>query len=139
LGRAADKGGISPAAISGGAMNILVVDDSRVMRLIVKKTLREAGFGGHDVSEAEDGAQALDAIRASSPDLVMCDWNMPNMTGIELLEALKAEGIETNFGFVTTESTAEMRGRATEAGANFMIVKPFTPEAFQQALEPVLG
>ena len=120
-------------------MKILVVDDSRAMRMIVKKTLREAGFGGHDIEEAEDGAKALDAIKAETPDVVMSDWNMPNMNGIELLEAVNAEGIRTKFGFVTTESTTEMRKRATDAGAKFMIAKPFTPESFQKALEPVFA
>ncbi|MFT5173908.1 MAG: two-component system chemotaxis response regulator CheY [Gammaproteobacteria bacterium] len=119
-------------------MNILVVDDSRAMRMIVKKTLRDAGFGGHDITEAEDGVKALAAIKADPPDVVMSDWNMPNMNGIELLEALNEEGIKTRFGFVTTESTAEMRKRAVDAGAKFMIAKPFTAESFQSALQPVL-
>ena len=120
-------------------MNILVVDDSKAMRLIVKKTLRAAGYGDHDIDEAEDGALALEKIKDATPDVVLSDWNMPNMTGMELLEALNTEGIRTKFGFVTTESTAEMRHRAISAGAQFMIAKPFTPESFQSALEPVIG
>ena len=69
-------------------MKILIVDDSTAMRMIVKKTLRLAGFEGHELSEVDDGAKALAAIKASKPDLVLSDWNMPNMTGMQLLEAL---------------------------------------------------
>jgi len=117
-------------------MNIMVVDDSLAMRLIVMKTLREAGYGGHDITQASDGAKALEAIQQETPDLVLCDWNMPNMTGPELLETLKDEGIKLKFGFVTTEASEEMRERAAELGANFLIAKPFTPESFQEKLNP---
>lgn len=117
-------------------MKIMIVDDSIAMRMIVKKTLRQAGFEGHEISEAEDGAKALVAIKAASPDLVLSDWNMPNMTGIELLERLSADGVKVKFGFVTTEATAEMKVRATSAGAQFLISKPFTPESFKEALAP---
>ncbi|NOX68918.1 MAG: response regulator [Gammaproteobacteria bacterium] len=120
-------------------MKILVVDDSSAMRMMVIRTLRQAGFGGNDVEQAEDGSVALEAIRNSLPDLVLADWNMPNMTGIELLSALRAESIDVTFGFITTESTSEMRKRATEAGANFMISKPFTVESFQRALSAVMS
>ncbi|MEZ5541425.1 MAG: response regulator [Pseudomonadota bacterium] len=119
-------------------MNIMVVDDSLAMRLIVMKTLREAGFNGHDFTQAEDGAKALAAIKSSEPDLVLCDWNMPNMTGPELLQALNDEGIKVKFGFVTTEATPEMKNRATEMGARFLIAKPFTPDSFKETLTPFI-
>ncbi len=115
-------------------MKIMVVDDSVAMRMIVKKTLRLAGFEGHELTEAEDGAKALATIKASKPDLVLSDWNMPNMTGLQLLEALTTEGIKLTFGFVTTEVTPEMRVKATAAGAKFLIAKPFTPESFKEQL-----
>ena len=115
-------------------MKILIVDDSTAMRMIVRKTLRLAGFEGHEFSETDDGAKALTAIKGSPPDLVLSDWNMPNMTGIELLETLRKEGIKLKFGFVTTEATPDMRARATTAGASFLISKPFTPESFKDAL-----
>jgi two-component system chemotaxis response regulator CheY len=117
-------------------MKILIVDDSMAMRMIVRKTLRQAGFDGHEISEADDGAKALAAITASAPDLVLSDWNMPNMTGIELLENLKKAGSKVPFGFVTTEATPDMRTRASGAGAKFLISKPFTPESFKEALGP---
>ena len=115
-------------------MKILIVDDSSAMRMIVKKTLRQAGFEGHDISEVEDGAKALATIKASKPDLVLSDWNMPNMTGIQLLEALTADGVKVTFGFITTEATPEMRAKATSAGAKFLISKPFTPDSFKEHL-----
>ena len=115
-------------------MKILIVDDSLAMRLIVMKTLREAGFDGHEFSQAEDGALALEQVRNDKPDLILCDWNMPNMTGPEFLQALADEDIDTTFGFVTTETTQEMKDKASEMGARFMISKPFTPESFRSAL-----
>ena len=120
-------------------MKILVADDSRVMRQIVVRTLRQAGFGGHDIVEAADGAEGLSMVTAERPDLVLSDWNMPNMTGIEFLRALRGSGDQTPFGFVTSEGSDEMRGLASSAGAMFLIAKPFTAETFEDALGPVLG
>jgi two-component system chemotaxis response regulator CheY len=120
-------------------MKVLIVDDSRAMRLIVQRTLRQAGYEGLDVEEASNGKEAYDLIRNSPPDVVLCDWNMPEMNGIDLLEKLRNEGDKTRFGFVTSEGTAEMRGRAEGAGALFLIEKPFTVERFQQCLGPILG
>jgi two-component system chemotaxis response regulator CheY len=119
-------------------MKILVVDDSKAMRMIVRRTLRQAGFVDHLVTEATNGIEALATARESKPDLILSDWNMPEMSGIELLDALKAEGLSVNFGFITTERTPEMRERASRSGASFLIVKPFTPEDFQKALSPIL-
>jgi two-component system chemotaxis response regulator CheY len=113
---------------------ILVVDDSKAMRMIVRRTLRQAGFGDCEVDEAANGIEALACIEKSQPDLILCDWNMPEMNGYELLTQLRAQQKVVKFGFVTTESTPEMVTRATEAGALFLISKPFTPEQFQSAL-----
>jgi len=120
-------------------MRILIADDSRVMRQIVKRTLRQAGYADAEVSEAENGQEALTAITAEAPDLVLSDWNMPEMTGIELLVALRAKGHAVPFGFVTSEGSPEMRAKAESAGALFLVAKPFTPDSFREALEPVLG
>ncbi len=120
-------------------MDILVVDDSLAMRMIVIKTLREAGYGGHDIAQAADGALALEHIKGNQPDLILCDWNMPNMTGPELLDALKNEGFNMPFGFITTEGTDIMREKASELGARFLIAKPFTPESFKSELDRYLN
>ena len=118
---------------------ILVVDDSKAMRLIVRRTLRQAGFGECEVDEAANGVEALAAIEKARPDLVLSDWNMPEMNGYELLTQLNARNIKVRLGFVTTESTPEMQAKASEAGASFLIAKPFTAEQFQAALSPFLG
>lgn len=120
-------------------MDIVIADDSRVMRQIVLRTLRQAGFDHHTYVEAVDGADALDKIGATGPELVLSDWNMPNMSGIELLRALRAGGNEVPFGFITSEGSPQMRDEAEQAGATFLIAKPFTPEAFEQALAGILG
>ncbi|MGQ0843543.1 MAG: response regulator [Sporichthyaceae bacterium] len=120
-------------------MKVLIVDDSRVMRQIVGRTLRQAGFGDLDLVEAENGRQGCDQVAAERPDLVLSDWNMPEMSGIEFLRALRGSGNQIPFGFVTSEGTAEMREAAAAAGALFLVAKPFTPECFAEALTPVLG
>jgi two-component system chemotaxis response regulator CheY len=120
-------------------MRILIVDDSKAMRLIVTRTLRQAGFAGHDIVEATNGREAMKSVQDQSPDLVLSDWNMPEMSGYELLTSLRASGMDVPFGFVTSETSTQMRERATSAGATFLIAKPFSPEDFQDALEPVLA
>jgi two-component system chemotaxis response regulator CheY len=119
-------------------IRVLVTDDSRVMRQIVIRTLRQAGYDW-DVREAADGAEALEAVRADEPDVVLSDWNMPNLNGIDLLRRLRAEGFATPFGFVTSEGSPEMRAQAEAAGALFHIAKPFTPDAFREVIDPVLA
>lgn len=120
-------------------MRIVVADDSRVMRQIVIRTLRQAGYASHEVVEAANGAEALNLVRDNAPDLVLSDWNMPEMTGIELLRALRAAGNDVPFGFVTSEGSPEMRETAADAGAMFLIAKPFDADTFRDALDPVLG
>lgn len=120
-------------------MKILIADDSRVMRQIVTRTLRQAGFGDHDLVEAADGQQAADMAEAEKPDLVISDWNMPEMTGIEVLRKLRAAGNDVKFGFVTSECTEEMKQAAESAGSAFFIVKPFTADQFEQTFSPILG
>ena len=119
-------------------MKVMIVDDSTSMRLIVKRTLKQAGYD-MDYLEAEDGSVALEKIDDYNPDLVLCDWNMPIMNGIDFLKAIREAGNAAKFGFVTTESTAEMRAAAKEAGAQFLVAKPFTAESFTSALRPVIG
>jgi two-component system chemotaxis response regulator CheY len=119
------------------AMKFLIVDDSKVMRQIVKKTLREAGFGDVEIVEASDGAEALTQFAAHAPTVVLSDWNMPVKSGIDFLTELRASGNAVPFGFVTSEGSDAMRAKATEAGALFLIVKPFKPEDFEKALAPL--
>ena len=117
---------------------ILVVDDSKAMRMIVRRTLKQAGFGHYDVEEATNGADALGKIRGNAPRLVLSDWNMPDMSGYELLTKLREEKLNVPFAMITTEGTPEMRAKAAEAGALFLIQKPFTPEELARAVGTVL-
>ncbi|CAB4928972.1 MAG: response regulator [Actinobacteria bacterium] len=120
-------------------MKILVTDDSRVMRQIVIRTLRQAGYDDVDIVEAEDGVECLAKVGSDAPDLVLSDWNMPNMSGLECLKALRAQGSTVPFGFVTSEGSPEMREQAAQAGALFLIAKPFTADTFRDELDSVLA
>ena len=120
-------------------MKVLIVDDSKAMRSIVMRSLRQAGFGAHTFEEAVNGLEALKAIQAAPPDLVLADWNMPEMNGLALLQALRAEGLRTRFGFITSESSTEIRDLALSNGATFLLTKPFTVESLQATLTPYLS
>ncbi|MEZ6092873.1 MAG: response regulator [Pirellulaceae bacterium] len=120
-------------------MKVLIVDDSKAMRMIIQRTLKQAGFGGHNYIEAENGKHALEVIEQEHPETILSDWNMPEMKGIELLRALRDKGINTRFGFITSESGTEILQEAKAAGAEFLITKPFTPDRFAAELEDVLG
>ncbi len=119
-------------------MKILIVDDSKAMRSIVRRTIAAVG---PEVAfeEATNGAEALAKIKESAPGLVVADWNMPEMTGIELLKQLRAGGSDVKLGFVTSEGTDEMKQEAASAGAAFFLSKPFSNEDLQAALQPLLG
>ena len=119
-------------------MTLLIVDDSKAMRMIVRRTLRQAGFH-QELAEASSVVEALNAIQAGQIDLVLCDWNMPEMTGLDLLQKLQNEGRKIKFGFVTSESASDMQNTAKDAGALFFITKPFTPDVFREVLDPILG
>jgi two-component system, chemotaxis family, chemotaxis protein CheY len=120
-------------------MDILLVDDSKTMRMIVQRAIRQAGFRGVTVGEAENGAQALEKLREAQPKLVLSDWNMPEMSGIDLLVKLRASQNKVPFGFITTEASAEIRELAMNSGATFLLSKPFSPEEMEEALSPILG
>jgi two-component system, chemotaxis family, chemotaxis protein CheY len=119
-------------------MNILIVDDSKAMRAIVIRAVKGAGFADACFKEVGNGAEALAAIRERSPDLVLSDWNMPEMSGFQLLQALRAEGNAVKVGLVTSESDPKLRDQAMEAGALFILCKPFTPDAVKAALQATL-
>ena len=120
-------------------MDILLVDDSRTMRLLVQRAIRQAGYRGLTVDEAGDGAEALEKLSKQQPKLILSDWNMPNMSGIELLQKVRAAKMTVPLGFITSEASAEIKDLAFKHGAKFLITKPFTPEDVQNALDPILG
>jgi two-component system chemotaxis response regulator CheY len=120
-------------------MDILLVDDSRTMRMIVQRAIRQAGYRGLTIGEAENGAQALEKLRVEQPTLILSDWNMPEMSGFDFLKQVRAEQNEVPFGFITSETSKGIKDIAMSAGATFLISKPFTPEDIQRALSPILG
>jgi len=120
-------------------MKILIVDDSKAMRMIVRRTLRQAGFEAHDVEEASNGREALTKVEGYAPDLVLSDWNMPELSGLDFLRHLRARGNEVKFGFITSEGTPEMRETAATNGAKFLISKPFDGDTLREVLTPYLS
>ncbi|MBF0492228.1 MAG: response regulator [Deltaproteobacteria bacterium] len=115
-------------------MKILIVDDSKAMRMIVSRNIRQSGIEISELKEAGNGKEALAVMENWTPDLILSDWNMPEMSGIEFLQKMNEREIKIKFGFVTAEGTAEMKKLAFDTGALFLIAKPFTPEAFKQNL-----
>jgi len=115
-------------------MLLILADDSAVMRRIVLRTLRQVGLANLQVLEASDGNILVDLVRANDADLVLSDWNMPNMTGLEALKAIRAGGSQVPFGFITSEGTDAMREQAEKAGASFLLVKPFTADGMEKVL-----
>lgn len=117
-------------------MKVLIVDDSRAMRMIVKRTLGQTDVGKCEIVEAANGAEGLTQVEAENPDLVLCDWNMPEMSGIEFLTKLRESGSEVAFGFITSESGEDIKTLAMETGAQFIITKPFTAQSLNAVLVP---
>jgi two-component system chemotaxis response regulator CheY len=123
----------------GFIMDILLVDDSRTMRSIVQRAIRQAGYRSLTVCEAENGLQALEKLRGEQPRLILSDWNMPEMSGLDLLKNVRAAGSEIPFGFITSEVSKAMKDLAIDSGANFLICKPFSTEDIGDAISPILG
>lgn len=118
-------------------MRVLVVDDSSTMRRILINCLAKMQIT--DVSQAGDGAEALTVLGAQGPfDLLLTDWNMPNVGGLDLLKAVKAEPKYATMPviIVTTEAEKDRIVEAIKCGAANYIVKPFTPEILQEKLRP---
>lgn len=116
-------------------MKILIVDDFATMRKILKNILTQIGF--KNIMEAEVGNEALRALKKEKFDLVLCDWSMPEMPGIELLEKIRSdqELKEIPFIMVTAEAKKEKILEAVKAGVSNYIVKPFTTETADEKLK----
>ncbi len=119
-------------------MKVLLVDDSGTMRSIQKKIL--VAMGITDISEAADGALALKAVAAARPDLIMMDWNMPNLSGIEALKKLKGDPATKAIPviMVTSESEKTAILEAIKIGAANYIVKPFNADIIKEKIGPFL-
>lgn len=114
----------------------LIVDDSRVVRKVAKRMLEGLGF---NVQEAENGKQALEMCAKELPDLILLDWNMPEMDGIQFLEKFRKDpqSSKTRIVFCTTENTMDKISRAITCGANEYIMKPFDEGILKFKLQQV--
>lgn len=108
-------------------MKFLLVDDSSTMRKIQRRTLEKLGF--EDIVEAEDGLKALEALAQHNPDIILTDWNMPNMNGLEFVQKVRETNKHIPMVMVTTEAEKGKVVQAIQAGINDYLIKPFTPEA----------
>ena len=118
-------------------MKVLVVDDFATMRRILKNILKQIGFS--NINEVENGKEALKELMSGDYDLVLCDWNMPEMTGIELLSQVRAEEQlkDLPFVMVTAEAQKDNIIDAVKAGVTSYVVKPFTAETIDAKLRKV--
>ena len=119
-------------------MKILVVDDFTTMRKVVRNLLKQAGY--ENIVEAEDGVSALRVLKTQKIDFIISDWNMPNMTGIELLKAVRADSEvgKTPFLMVTAEALQDNVIAAVKAGVSNYIVKPFTAEVLNEKIAKIM-
>lgn len=117
-------------------MKTLVVDDSAVMRKVLVGALSQAGVG--DVDQACDGQEAVNLCAANEYSLVLLDWNMPNMLGIDALKSIRASGKTMPIIMVTTEAEKPRVLEALKAGANNYVIKPFVPATIVQKIQEAL-
>jgi two-component system chemotaxis response regulator CheY len=120
------------------SIKYLVVDDFSTMRRIVKNLLQELGY--QDIQEADDGKTAWPMLQAGNFDFVITDWNMPQMPGLDLLKAIRADARLKNLPvlMVTAEAKREQIVEAAQAGVSGYVVKPFTAEILKQKLDKIL-
>lgn len=118
-------------------MLIMLVDDSRAMRMIQKRILNQIGYDS--IVEASNGVEALTLVKSESPDLILLDWNMPEMNGLEFLESFRENDKSTPVIMVTTEAEKKQVLTAAKAGANNYVIKPFEPDTLKNKIEETLA
>ncbi len=118
-------------------MKILIVDDFSTMRRIIKNLLRDLGFS--NTQEADDGQSALPMLKAGDFDFLVTDWNMPGMSGIELLKAVRADDKLNGLPvlMVTAEAKRDQIVEAAQCGVNGYVIKPFTAQALKEKIEKI--
>ena len=117
-------------------MRIMLIDDSKTMRSIQKAVLAQIGVT--ETEEACDGQDALSKVNAFKPDLILVDWNMPNMDGLTFVKAYRQFNKSTPLVMVTTEAEKARVIEAIKAGVNNYVVKPFTPDLLSQRIRETL-
>lgn len=120
-------------------IKVLVVDDSAIMRKVIISALGAMNIAIDDVTQAEDGVQAVKAASENQFDIILMDWNMPNMLGIDAVKALREKGNKTPILMVTTEGEKSNVVKAIQAGANNYLVKPFNAEDLRDRLSQMLS
>ncbi|HBA84076.1 MAG TPA: response regulator [Verrucomicrobia bacterium] len=123
------------------AYNILIVDDSKTARAFIAKSLEVAGIEIGAVFEAENGKQALDVLHSHWIDIVLADINMPEMSGLEMVQQMKQDGLMQTVPVViiSTERSLTRIAELKAAGVRDYMNKPFTPENIKQAVDRILG
>ena len=123
------------------AKSLMIVDDSATMRKIIMRTVRMSGLQFDRTEEAGNGSEALEKLGAGSVDIMLCDINMPEMSGTELVKKVREldSCAGTKIIMVSTESSQEVIDNVIADGANGYITKPFTPEKFQEKLSPFMN
>ncbi|MCP4672491.1 MAG: response regulator [Desulfobacula sp.] len=121
------------------SMKVLIVDDFATMRRILKNILKQIGFT--NITEADDGTTALEELQKAEFDLVISDWNMPKMTGIELLKKIRASNDFKDIPvlMVTAEAQKQNVIEAVKAGVSNYVVKPFTADAISEKIEKIFS
>jgi len=118
-------------------MKVLVLDDSKTMLRIITNTLSRLGL--KEVTTALDGIEGLAAYHNEKPDVILTDWNMPNMNGYEFVKKIRAIDTDTPIVMITTEGGKAEVIKALKAGVNNYVVKPFTPQVLKEKLNAILG
>ncbi|QDU83335.1 hypothetical protein Pla163_04340 [Planctomycetes bacterium Pla163] len=119
-------------------MKVLIVDDSAVMRKMVTRGLRQAGYAFQEVLEAGNGSEAIKVLNEHKVDLIMLDWNMPVMNGLEFIKVARQAKLKTPIVMLTTEGGDEQIAEAMAAGASGYLTKPFTAEKLKSRIDIVL-
>ena len=119
-------------------LKILIVDDFATMRKVIRNLLKQGGY--ENIVEAEDGAAALKILKSQPVDFIISDWNMPNMSGLELLKAVRGDDELKALPFlmVTAEALKDNVVAAVKAGVSNYIVKPFTAEVLNEKIEKIV-
>ena len=119
-------------------IKVLIVDNNKAARRLIRRSLRQSGFSNIEVEYAVDGLDALQKFKIFLPHLVLSDWHLTGMSGIELLQSLNNQYNDVNLAFITAEITKDMRMQSDENGALFFLAKPSTVELFKSTFAPYL-
>ncbi|NLX05148.1 MAG: response regulator [Phycisphaerae bacterium] len=118
-------------------MKVMLVDDSRTIRNIEKNVLGQLGYT--EILEAGDGIEALSVMEGNMPELMLVDWNMPNMDGLTLVKTVREKGVQVPIIMVTTEAEKARVVEAIKAGVNNYVVKPFTADTLGEKIKQTLA